>query len=60
MANLQNLLKPALSPETRSEELARTKRYNEAAQKRKAEKLLRGKVEKLKKATQVGGLKVEA
>jgi hypothetical protein len=45
--------------ETWNEELARAKKYNEATQKRRAEKLAGRRIEKLKKASQVGRLKIE-
>jgi hypothetical protein len=47
------------TPKTWDEELARAKKYKEATQKRRAEKLVRKELDKLKKTLQVGRLKIE-
>lgn len=45
--------------QTWNEELARAKKYKEATQKRTAEKQVRKEIEKLKKRSEVGGLRIE-
>jgi len=59
MTGERNLLLHDTAIESWNEELARAKKYKEATQKRKTEKLVSKRIEKLKKASQVGRLKIE-
>ncbi|GAA4743324.1 hypothetical protein [Flavisolibacter ginsenosidimutans] len=59
MTGERNLLLRDTAIETWNEELARAKKYKEAMQKRKTEKLVSKQIEKLKKASLVGRLKIE-
>ena len=59
MTGEQNLFLCNATIESWNEELARAIKYKEATQKRRAEKLASKQIEKLKKASQVGRLKIE-
>lgn len=59
MMEERNLLLHDTTIETWNEELARAIKYKEATQKRRAEKLAGKQIEKFKKASQVGRLKIE-
>ena len=59
MTKQRNQLQNDLPIESWKEEFSRAKKFKEATQKRNQEKQLRGEVEKLKKKTAIGRLKIE-
>ena len=59
MTKQTNYVPTDLTIETWKEELSRAKKFKEATQKRSEEKLLRKEMEKIKKKTAIGRLKIE-